>query len=107
MDDLTGLQRDMLYVIAARGQPHYRDIKRGLNDYYEKAIYNGIDREYTTRRVFPHLDTLIEKGLVEGVENETHMDYYRVTEDGWETIDRRRAWERQCIEGRADAPAPE
>lgn len=106
MDDLTALQRDMLYVVASLDRPHYRAIKRELNDYYEKAIYNGVDREYTTRRVFPHLDVLVEKGLVRVVENETHMNYYRPTERGWEAIDRRREWERECIERADRRPVP-
>jgi DNA-binding PadR family transcriptional regulator len=100
MDDLTAFQRDVLFAIAAQESPHYRAIKRTLSDYYEKRIYNGHDRKnLDVRKVFPNLDTLIEKGLVEKEERQTQSDRYWLTDDGWAEIDARRAWERQCLDG--------
>ena len=36
MHDLTGFQRDLLYVIAGREDPHGLAIKEELESYYEK-----------------------------------------------------------------------
>ena len=57
MYDLTGFQRDLLYVIAGRERPHGLAIKEELEGYYEKEIHHG--------RLYPNLDTLVDKGLVE------------------------------------------
>ena len=56
MYDLTGFQRDLLYVITGRDEPHGLAIKDELEEYYEKEIHHG--------RLYPNLDTLVEKGLV-------------------------------------------
>jgi len=57
MYDLTGFQRDLLTVTAGIEEPHGLAIKDELEDYYEKEIHHG--------RLYPNLDTLVEKGLVE------------------------------------------
>lgn len=57
MHSLTGLQRDLLYVIAGSNEPHGLAIKDDLEEYYETEIHHG--------RLYPNLDTLVEKGLVE------------------------------------------
>lgn len=107
MDDLTRVQRDMLFAIARQDEKsHYRNIKRTLNDYYEKAIYNGHSREYETRRVFPHLDALVENGLVEKIEHDERLDFYRLTAAGRRTIAERLAWQRECLENEPDLEWP-
>ena len=57
MNDLTGFQRDLLYVITGLDDPHGLAIKDELEDYYEKEVHHG--------RLYPNLDTLVNKGLVE------------------------------------------
>ena len=54
MHDLTGFQRDLLYVVAGLDNPHGLAVKDELEDYYEKEIHHG--------RLYPNLDTLVEKG---------------------------------------------
>ena len=54
MYDLTGFQRDLLYVIASLQEPHDLAIKQELEEYYQKEIHHG--------RLYPNLDTLVEKG---------------------------------------------
>ena len=56
MHDLTGFQRDLLYVIAGRDDPHGLAIKEELEEYYESEIHHG--------RLYPNLDALVDKGLV-------------------------------------------
>jgi DNA-binding PadR family transcriptional regulator len=50
MYDLTGFQRDLLYVAAGLDEPHGLAIKEELENYYEKEIHHG--------RLYPNLDTL-------------------------------------------------
>ena len=54
MYDLTGFQRDLLTVTAGIEEPHGLAIKDELEKYYESEIYHG--------RLYPNLDTLVEKG---------------------------------------------
>jgi PadR family transcriptional regulator, regulatory protein PadR len=56
MEDLTGFQRDLLYVIAGLDDPHGLAIKDELETYYEKEIHHG--------RLYSNLDTLVDKGFV-------------------------------------------
>ena len=41
MDDLTGFQRDLLYVLAGLETPHGLALKDELETYYEKEIHHG------------------------------------------------------------------
>lgn len=90
MHDLTGFQRDLLYTIAGLYEPHGLAIKEELEDYYEKEIHHG--------RLYPNLDTLIEKGLVEKGERDRRTNYYTLTRRGQREIDARTEWESEYIE---------
>jgi DNA-binding PadR family transcriptional regulator len=94
MHDLTGFQRDLLYVIAGLQEPHGLAIKEELEEYYEKEIHHG--------RLYPNLDTLVEKGLVE---KDRRTNVYTLTRRGRREIEARREWERQYIEIGESAPA--
>ncbi len=87
MYDLTGFQRDCLYVIAGQDEPHGLAIKDELEEYYESEIHHG--------RLYPNLDTLVEKGLVEKGERDRRTNMYTVTRRGQREIDARREWEEQ------------
>ena len=89
MHDLTGFQRDLLYVIAGLDEPHGLAIKDDLQDYYEKEIHHG--------RLYPNLDTLVEKGLVEKGQLDRRTNYYTVTQRGNREIDARSDWEQQYL----------
>ena len=91
MYDLTGFQRDPMYVIAGNEEPHGLQIKEELEEYYEKEIHHG--------RLYPNLDTLVEKGLVEKGEIDQRTNYYTLTRRGRREIDARRDWEQQYLEG--------
>jgi len=41
LDQLTGFQRDLLYVIAGVETPHGLGIKDEVETYYEKEIHHG------------------------------------------------------------------
>lgn len=87
MDDLTGFQRDLLYVIAGADKPSGQDIKAEIESYYSSEINHG--------RLYPNLDTLVNKGLVEKGELDRRTNYYAITEDGERAIRDRRDWERE------------
>ncbi|MCU4925204.1 PadR family transcriptional regulator [Halobacteria archaeon AArc-dxtr1] len=90
MDDLTGFQRDLLYVIAGADDPSGQDVKEEIETYYESDINHG--------RLYPNLDTLVNKELVEKGQLDRRTNYYTITDDGMDAIERRRGWETQFLE---------
>ena len=93
MYDLTGFQRDLLYAIAGQDEPHGLAIKAELEDYYETKIHHG--------RLYPNLDTLVEKGLVEKGTIDRRTNSYAITQRGRREIESRRDWEEQYVAGGA------
>ena len=90
MHDLTGFQRDLLYAIVGKSEPHGLAIKDELEGYYEKEIHHG--------RLYPNLDTLVEKGLVEKGQRDRRTNYYVLTGRGSREIEARREWEADYLE---------
>jgi len=90
MFDLTGFQRDLLYTVAGLDEPHGLAIKDELEEYYEKEIHH--------RRLYPNLDTLVEKGLVEKGELDRRTNFYSLTKRGQREIEARKDWKGQYIE---------
>lgn len=90
MYNLTGFQRDALYVIAGEDEPHGLAIKEGLEAYYEKEVHHG--------RLYPNLDTLVDKGLVEKDQHDRRTNAYTLTDRGRREIQARRDWEDMYIE---------
>ena len=74
MDDLTGFQRDLLTVIAGLENPNGLEIKSEMEHYYESTINHG--------RLYPNLDNLVEKGLIDKEEIDGRTNAYRVTRRG-------------------------
>ena len=93
MDDLTGFQRDLLVVIAGLEEPNGLEIKAEIEEYYESPINHG--------RLYPNLDSLVSGGLVEKHQQDERTNAYRLTEDGWDLLEKRKEWERQYVEAMA------
>ncbi|OAQ51457.1 PadR family transcriptional regulator [Natrinema mahii] len=87
MDDLTGFQRDLLYVIAGADQPSGQDVKDEIEQYYSSEINHG--------RLYPNLDTVVNKGLVEKGQLDRRTNYYAITDEGEQAIEDRREWKSQ------------
>ncbi|QFU81828.1 helix-turn-helix transcriptional regulator [Natronorubrum aibiense] len=90
MYDLTGFQRDLLYVAAGLDNPHGLAIEEELEDYYESEIHHG--------RLYPNLDTLVDKGLLEKGSKDRRTNFYTVTRRGTREIEDRRNWEDQYVD---------
>jgi DNA-binding PadR family transcriptional regulator len=85
MHDLTGFQRDLLYVTAGLERPHGLAIKRELDEYYDTDIHQS--------RLYPNLDTLVEKGLLYKRRRDQRTNEYGLTGRGTRELDARIAWE--------------
>ncbi|ELZ15688.1 PadR family transcriptional regulator [Natrinema limicola] len=90
MDDLTGFQRDLLYVIAGADQPSGQDVKDEIEQYYSSEINHG--------RLYPNLDTVVNKELVEKGQLDRRTNYYTITDEGEQAIEDRYEWESQYID---------
>lgn len=80
--DLSRFQLEILYVLAVKqGQSDYGlGLKRSLEGYYDEDINHG--------RLYPNLDTLVERGLVEKSELDKRTNEYALAADGKELLRR-------------------
>ena len=83
--ELSGFQRDLLYVIAGFDHPSGRTVA----DELERTL----SREITHGRLYPNLDALVEADLVEKGEIDRRTNFYALTPAGEESLRRRREWE--------------
>ena len=93
MDDLTGLQRDLLYVIAGLDdteRPYGLAIKREIETNYTNEINHG--------QLYPNLDTLVEHGLVEKGTIDKRTNSYELIERGRRELKDRWEWETQYVD---------
>ena len=87
MYDLTGFQRDLLHVVNGLDEPNGLAIKDELEKYYEGEIHHG--------RLYPNLDTLVDKGLIDKGQHDRRTNFYTITKRGTREIKARREWEDQ------------
>lgn len=85
MFELTGFQRDLLFCIAGIDEPYGLEIKQVLEEYSGSEINHG--------RLYPNLDTLIDKGYLSKRSLDERTNCYELTEEGWELLHQRREWE--------------
>ncbi|WP_255152778.1 PadR family transcriptional regulator [Halorarius halobius] len=90
MYDLTAFQRDLLYVIGGFDELYGLAIKDELEGYYEGEIHHG--------RLYPNLDSLVEKGLVNKGQIDDRTNAYTLTRRGKQELKARRDWEQQYID---------
>ena len=90
MDQLTGFQRDLLYVIAGMDRPSGQDVLDHINGYVDQPVTHG--------RLYPNLDTLVERGLVEKGQIDRRTNYYALTPRGRRELEKRQEWVRQYLE---------
>lgn len=85
MHDLTGFQRDLLYIVASLEEPHGLAIKESIEEYYGAEVHHG--------RLYPNLDELVDKGLVEKGEKDRRTNSYEISQRGDRELEARREWE--------------
>ena len=93
MDDLTGFQRDILYVTAGlnddSGPPHGLAIKDELSKSYAGEINHG--------RLYPNLTTLTDMGLLEMGKIDDRTNSYSLTQRGERELKARHEWDQQYV----------
>lgn len=89
MNDLTAFQRDLLYVIASLDEPHGLEVKTELEEYYTREINHG--------RLYPNLNTLVDKGLVEKSQHDGRTNVYTLTQRSRDELTARREWENNYL----------
>lgn len=72
--DLTGFPRNSLYLIAGLEDPKGLSIPDELDDYSGSEINHG--------RLYPNLDTLVEKGLVDKSKKDDRTNEYSLSNRG-------------------------
>jgi len=95
MDDLTAFQRDVLRAVSGLENPKGLEVKSKVENYYGKEVHHG--------RLYPNLDTLVEKGLVNKGKHNERSNLYEVSKRGMREIEARDQWNE---EQRKKASAP-
>jgi DNA-binding PadR family transcriptional regulator len=75
--DLTAFQKNILTVLGEDAR-YGLAIKRELEDYYGQEVNHG--------RLYPNLDDLVNKGLVEKSELDKRTNEYALTDDGFDAV---------------------
>jgi len=91
MFELTGFQRDVLYCIAGSEEPYGLGIKAELEAYGDTEVNHG--------RLYPNLDTLIDKEYVTKSQIDDRTNRYELTDAGREVLAERREWEAEQLAG--------
>ncbi|WP_129114436.1 PadR family transcriptional regulator [Halegenticoccus tardaugens] len=95
--DLSGFQRDLLFVIAGHGNPSGQEIKEDLEGSLGEEINHG--------RLYPNLDTLVQNDYVEKGTIDRRTNSYTITDQGRELLRERHEWENQYLEEAAQIDA--
>ncbi len=85
MIDLTAFQRDVLIVLYGNQGSHGLAIKDDLEEYYRKEINHG--------HLYPNLDTLADKGLIDKQQEDHRTNSYSITRRGYRDLSARKEWE--------------
>jgi PadR family transcriptional regulator PadR len=83
--DLTAFQRDMLTVIERLEDPHGLGIRTEL---HETTGHEEINHS----RMYPNLDELVDKGLVNKGQKDRRTNSYTLSQRGKRELDRYRDW---------------
>lgn len=90
MENLTGFQRDLLYIIGTEDKPSGQDIRRNMETYYDNDINHG--------RLYPNLDELVNRELVFKGTKDQRTNYYQITDEGKTQIQKRNQWLNDVID---------
>jgi len=85
--DVTNFQMNMLFIISGCDKPKGLAIKAVLQKETDKDVNHG--------QVYPNLDTLAEKGLIEKGALDKRTNYYQITDAGEKLLDEYQYWQDQ------------
>ncbi len=94
MHDLTSFERDLMYIIANTNGLNGTEVNDRIESYYEEEIYDG--------RLYPALNKLYKKGLIEKNKRDQRTNEYRLTTRGKNEVVFRRRWEDDVSTGLFD-----
>lgn len=89
MFELTGFQRDLMYVIAGSDRPSGQTVKEKISSDVGEVNHG---------RLYPNLDTLVERGFVTKGQHDRRTNYYEISEKGLDAIQQRREWEDRFVD---------
>ncbi|WP_129113687.1 PadR family transcriptional regulator [Halegenticoccus tardaugens] len=92
---LSGFQRDLLVVVSGRDQPSGQQIKTELERARDEEINHG--------RLYPNLDTLVQRGYVEKGEIDRRTNYYELADEGQDAPHEHREWQERYLQETAFA----
>lgn len=84
LHDLTGFQRDLLAAVAQLNEPNGLTIKGHLESWYTGDVRHG--------RLYPNLDTLVDKGLLNKGQKNRRTNEYTLTRRGQSELAAHVAW---------------
>ena len=87
--NLTGFQRDLLFVVGGLSAASGKEIKKALEETQDRKLLAG--------RVYSNLDTLVEEGFVEKGEIDGRTNEYEITERGQQEIQSRYEWQSRHV----------
>lgn len=87
MHELTGFQRDLLFVLSGIGTSNGQQLKRELQRTLDQSVLSG--------RIYSNLETLVEGGYVLKSERDGRTNEYRLSSRGKEVIRGRFEWQRR------------
>lgn len=90
MEELSGLQRDLLYIILDSDKPSGQDINRSINEEYKNEVNHG--------RLYPNLDELVELGLIIKGNKNDRANYYEITQKGKDEIVKYQEWTSERVD---------
>ena len=96
MKDLIAFQRNLLYIITGLENPHGLAIADELAEYYNTEIQHS--------RLYPNLDTLVDKGLVQKEQEDGRTNSYSLTGQGRRELNARREWEDHYLTSLLSSP---
>lgn len=96
MQGLTGLQRDLLFVLGGIGSTNGTRLKREL----ERSKYSSV----LSGRLYYNLDILVDQSLVQKRAGEGRTNEYCLTEQGRESLRDHHEWQRRYL-GSASTPS--
>jgi DNA-binding PadR family transcriptional regulator len=88
MFELTGFQRDLLYVIAGADRPSGQEIKVQISQFVGEVNHG---------RLYPNLDTLVERGYVNKGQHDRRTNFYEISDEGLAALEERREWEDRFV----------